>query len=153
MTSEEIYSQFLKKHKRILHIGAANSNLASLMEADEYVGVDILAGSTIQLDVNTSIEQIPKGFDYLILAGVLEHLDNPVKLIEDLKYHAKSTIVYQINYDHYDEIKPEWRQVWKNVGCEYTLTKNFDYVNNIFLGYATVNICEMPFTEKEDRVQ
>lgn len=147
MTAEEIYSQFLKTHKRILHLGSDQSRIKSLINPEYYVGVDILPGADICCDLNNDYELIPEGFDYALLAGVLEYLDDPRQFISYVKHKANITVVYEYKYD--DKNKDGWKNPWKNIGLESFLLREFDLVNSIFLGYATIHLCEMPNKLKE----
>lgn len=148
MTAEEIYCQFLKTHKRILHLGSANSKIKNLINPDYYVGIDILPGSEICCDLNKDHDQIPEGFDYVLIAGVLEHVDDPCNLINSVKEKGKITLIYEYKYE--DTNKDGWKNPWKSIGLESFLTREFDYVNSIFLGYATIHLCEMPRIPREE---
>jgi len=137
MTPEQLICQFIKKDQRILQIGG-DDNLKDLAEADTYTYL-----SVDQLNV------IPaQPYDYVILTEVLELVDDPVKLINTVKNLSRSVVIYEYKYDDV-EIKPTWRKPWQSVGLEFSLTRGFDYVNSIFLGYATIHICEMPYTTSE----
>jgi hypothetical protein len=154
MTSEEIYSQFLKKEKRVLQLGSSNNNLKTLLEPEKFIGVDIIPGSDICCDLNndSEIDNLPEGFDYVVLAGILECVTDPINLIQKVKNKAKSTIIYEYKYDDGCDVRPHWKKSWQNVGLEFAIKQEFDYINSIFLGYATLHICEMPFNQKEENV-
>lgn len=137
MKPEEIMAQFLKKEKRILHIGGDNC-LGSLTEPDNYTQVKISSVSELDTIENT-------GFDYVVLSDVLELVDDPVELVKKAKNLARSTVIYEFKYDEDCVVDPSWKQTWKSVGLEFLLTREFDWVNDIYLGYATVHICEMPY--------
>ena len=148
MTQDEIISQFLKKNQRILHLGCGQKLLKDLAEAHAYTGVDNTESADLQLDILKEYTALPSGFDYVIIGEVLEFADNPIDIIEHVRLLAKSTIVYEHKYDEDCVVDPNWKQPWKTLGLENFLTRKFDYVNSIFLGYATLHICEMPNTRK-----
>ena len=137
MKPEEILSQFLKKEKRILHLGG-DSSLKDLTDADQYTQVQISSANDLEKIENT-------GFDYVILSDVLELVEDPQEVIKQAKNMAKSTIIYEFKYDEDCVVDPSWKQTWKTVGLEFFLTREFDWVNDIYLGYATIHICEMPY--------
>jgi hypothetical protein len=141
MTPEEILSQFLKKDQRILHIGG-DPILEKLTEAFRYTRHDIE-----NFEVGDLSSEHP--YDYVVLSDALELVDNPIELIKQIKNHAKSTIIYEFKYEEMEDIDPAWKRPWQNVGLEYTVTKEFDFVNTIFLGYATLYTCEMPYNLSE----
>jgi hypothetical protein len=141
MTPEQILSQLLKKHQRILHLGG-DPELKTLVDAYEYTHVAVE-------DIG-DFTSLPSGFDYVIMSDVLELVEDPVGLVKHVKDLAKTTVIYEYKYDEDCYIGNGWKTPWKTVGLEYTLTRNFDYVNNVFLGYATVHICDMPYTPKEN---
>jgi hypothetical protein len=66
---------------------------------------------------------------------------NFIKFIKNL---GKTTVIYEFKYDEGCEVKLDWKKPWKTFGLENFLTRQFDYVNSVFLGYATIHICEMP---------
>lgn len=137
MTPEQIFSQFIKPNQRILHLGG-DPELKELTQAHAYTRLEI--GDL------TDYANIPEGqYDYVVMSDVLEYVDNPVDLINHVKNLAKTTVVYEFKYDEMEDPNPNWSRIWQTVGLEYTLTRAFDYVNNIFLGYATIHTCEMPY--------
>jgi hypothetical protein len=136
VTPEEIMAVYLKKDQRILHIGG-DPSLGKLTESYDYTRIEI---SDLDLD------NIPeKPYDYVVLSDALELVDDPLALILKVKNLAKSTIVYEFKYDEYADLDPSWKQPWKSIGLEYNLTREFDWVNNRFFGYATMHTCEMPY--------
>lgn len=143
MTPEQIFSQFLKPNQRILHLGG-DPGLEQLAQAHTY--------TRLSVEDLVDYANIPTAaYDYVVISDVLELVADPVGLIDHVKNLAKTTIVYEFKYDEMDEpIDPSWSRIWQTVGLEYTLTQRFDYVNNIFLGYATIHTCEMPYTKTND---
>lgn len=137
MSPEQLISQFIKKDQRILQIGG-NPELKELAEADTY--------TYLSVDEMKNIPSQP--YDYAILTEVLELIDNPVELINTVKNLSRSVVIYEYKYDEID-VDPAWRKPWQSVGLEFSLTRGFDYVNSLFLGYATIHICEMPYTPTE----
>lgn len=144
LTPEQIIAQFLKKEQKILHLGG-NTELKTLAEAHSYTNLD--------KDQIVDFSSIPVGFDYVVMGDILEVIDNPVDLIKHVKNIAKTTVIYE--YKHDDDIPPptDWKKPWQSVGLEYTLTREFDYVNNIFLGYATLHICDVPYNPTEQELK
>lgn len=144
MTPEQIYSQFLKPNQRILHLGG-NAELEDLAKAHEY--------THLTLDQLTDFTTIPNSaYDYAIMSDILEQVTDPIELIKHVKNLAKITVIYEFKYDEMDDpIDPSWSKIWQKIGLEFTLTQEFDYVNSIFLGHATIHTCEMPYTKTDDK--
>ena len=142
MTPEQIYSQFLKPNQRILHLGG-DPELKQLSQAHEY--------TQLTLEQLADYANIPNSpYDYVIMSEVLEQVADPLELIRHVKNLAKITVIYEFKYDEMDEpVDPSWNKVWQSIGLEYTLTREFDYVNSVFLGYATIHTCEMPYTQTD----
>lgn len=142
MTPEEIIAQFIKPEQRILHIGGS-IELEKFSNAHSYTNLNV--------DQITDLSSIPEGFDYVVMGDILEIIDNPLELIKRVKNVAKTTVIYEYKHDEDSVAKPGWKKPWQSIGLEYNLTREFDYVNNVFLGYATLHICDMPYnpTEKE----
>lgn len=142
MTPEQIFSQFLKPNQRILHLGG-NAELKELAKAHEYTHLTV-----DQLDDYSNIP--PQAYDYVIMSDILELVNDPIELLKHVKDLAKTTIVYEFKYDEMDDpVDPVWSKIWQKIGLEYILTREFDYVNSIFLGHATIHTCEMPYTETD----
>lgn len=146
VTPEQVIANYIKKDQRILHIGG-DPSLEKLTESYDYTRIEID-------DLN--LETVPeKPYDYVILSDALELLDNPLDVIKKLKNLSKSTIIYEFKYDEYTDIDPKWKQPWKNIGLQFNLTREFDWVNERFFGYATMYTCEMPYngsTTNEDGI-
>ena len=139
MTPEQICAQFLEKDKKVLHFGS-DQKLPQYVELQEYLHLDDL----------TSIDELPK-YNYAVLVDTLELVDDPVSLIKQVKNLAETTVIYEFKYDTEFEVNPEWKQPWKTIGLEFLLTQEFDYVNDVFLGYATIHICKMPYNRELDQ--
>jgi len=144
MNVEEILSKLLKEDKKILHIGGSSA-MKDLIANEGYVRLEVN-----EIDKIDTVKD--QRFDYVILSDALELVDDPVSLIKEVKNVAKSTVVYEYKYDEC-EVDPSWKKPWQTIGLEYTLTREFDYVNNIFLGYGTVHICEMPYNPRPDDIK
>lgn len=143
-TPEEVLAGFLEPKQRILHIGG-DPKLERLLDASEYVRIETA-------DINNVLE-IPTGFDVTIISDTLELVDNPVELVCKIRDSAKEIVIYEFRYDNPDWIlSKDWKTPWRNQSLEWILNREFSYIHNIFLGYATVNICKMPIDkEKEER--
>ena len=143
MSPEQIVSSLLKKQQKILHIGGDES-IKDLMEAYKYTRFEV-----DQIDQLSSVDDI---YDYAIVSDALELIEDPESLIKQIKNQAKCTVIYEYKYDEMEpaDVNPAWKQPWKSKGLEFLLSREFDYINNIFLGYATLHICEMPYNPAEN---
>lgn len=143
MQPEAIISQFMKKNQNILQIGGPNQDLRGFAEADSFLWIDSNnVGDLADLD---------KKFDYAVLSDVLELIDEPVELIKQVKNIADEVYIYEFKYDEGCVVQPEWKQPWKKVGLEYTLSFEFDYVNTVYFGYASLHICNTPYNGDEKK--
>jgi hypothetical protein len=140
-TPEENIANLLEKNKKILQIGG-DPRLAVLLENLEYHRLE-----NSQLE---NFKQFDEKFDYIILSDILELIDDPKSLITLVKNKTKETVIYEFKYDENCKIMPEWKQPWKSIGLEFFLSREFDYLSSIFLGYATVHICSSPYNLKEE---
>lgn len=144
MHYDEIISQFAGKNGKVLYIGTPTDAIGKLETLSVFTSVDPL--TTVDID------NLPKDFDTVVFAEVLELVDDPRTLINQFKWQAKCTIVYEFKYDHMDDINPSWKLTWKNIGLENILTWEFDYVKSLYLGYATVYFCEGPNKYTPDEI-
>lgn len=135
---DEVIAGFIDKDKQVLHIGTGE--LPNYIAVSSYVVVDPSNVDALILNKDQ--------FDYVILTDILELIDDPKELISKVKNLAKTTIIYEFKYDSIENINPNWKQPWKSVGLEFFLGQQFDYVNNIFLGFATLHTCEQPYNPR-----
>ena len=75
---------------------------------------------------------------------MLETIEDPQNLITNVKNLTESVIIYEYKFDEGCYTNDSWNKPWTKVGLEHFLCKEFDYVNNIFLGYSTIHICKYP---------
>jgi len=93
-------SQLIPKNSKVLDIGCGNGNLLNFLRNCDYYGIDINEQSINQLikkkikakkaDLNK--EEIPfknQKFDYILLLDVLEHVIDPIKLLQESKKRLK----------------------------------------------------------------
>jgi len=139
-TPEQNIAHLLETGKKILHVGG-DISLSTLLSNTEY--------HRLEISEISKIEDIDSDFDYIIFSDVLELIDDPQSLINLSKNKTKETVIYEFKYDENCIVDPSWKQSWKTVGLEYFLSKEFDYVSSIFLGYATVHICSTPYNQND----
>lgn len=142
MKPEEIFSQFLKKNQKVLVVGCSNEILENLIEPR------ILVNLEQKPDYSEDIKNVDNDFDYVILTEVLELVDNPQKIINQFKNTANTTIIYEFKYADDCEIKDDWKKTWESVGLEWILRQEFDKTNSIYLGYATIHFCDIPYNQE-----
>lgn len=147
MTPEEIYSQFMKDDTSVLHLGCGKKTLKELRSFEQYVGVGLNEEADLNIDLNTSLDDIPGNFDYVVLDTILEVVNEPLELIKAAAKRGKMMVIYEFKYDEEDDynlVQPHWKTPWKNTGLEYFLTQQFDWVNSVFMGHATLHMCTTP---------
>lgn len=146
ITKEETLIQWIKKEKRILHIGDYNEILKVQTAAEVY---DNVAINDVYHDLEFRVKPEIK-YHYAILNEALELVDDPVKLIKDCSTISKTVILIEQKYDVPSMLKPEWKKPWLNTGLEWNLNLIFDYINSIYLMYHSIHICEIPAPENKD---
>jgi len=139
MTYDEITCQYIEQDKKILYIGTPCANIIKEIATPSEIHFLNAGDFPVQDDT-----LIPKDLDYIIITDALELVDNPKELISSLKYKAECVIIYEFKYDQLEEISSDWKKPWLHVGLENILTWEFDYVQSIYLGYATVYYCNGP---------
>lgn len=138
ISAEQIVSNFLDKEKKVLYIGESN-DLENQLDCIFYKKIS-------QKNIE-EIKTINEKYDYVILTEVLETIENPQNLITNVKNLTESVVIYEYKFDEGCYSNNTWNKPWTKVGLEHFLCKEFDYVNNIFLGYATIYICKYPNNE------
>jgi hypothetical protein len=139
MNRDEIICQYIEKNKKILYIGTPCDDIIKKEATPSEL--QVLNASSFPATDETSVS---KDFDYIIFTDALELVDNPKDLITALKYNSNNVIVYEFKYDYMDDIDSTWKKPWLKVGLEHILTWEFDYVQSIYLGYATLYLCNGP---------
>lgn len=139
---EKIVSNFLEKESKVLYLGESN-----------YFDENEVFSECKKIEPEKIIElgKIEEKFDYVIFTEILETVDNPQDLILNVKNIGKTIIIYEYKFDEGCYNNDEWKRPWTKVGLEYFLGKEFDYINNIFLGYATIHICKFPYDKSLDK--
>lgn len=135
ISPEQIVSNFLDKEKTLLYIGNHN-NLENELNASKCKKID-------QKNVD-QIEDVSEKYDYILLTEILETIDDPQRLIVKIKNLAEVVIIYEYKFDEGCYTNNNWNKPWTKVGLENFLCREFDYINNIFLGYSTIYICKYP---------
>lgn len=135
ISAEEIVSNFLDGQKKVLYIGESND----LENQLDYILYKKISQKNIE-----EIKTIDEKYDYVILTEVLETIEDPQNLITNVKNLTESVIIYEYKFDEGCYTNDSWNKPWTKVGLEHFLCKEFDYVNNIFLGYSTIHICKYP---------
>lgn len=138
ISAEQIISNFLDKEKKVLYIGESN-DLENQLDGTLYKKIN-------QKNIN-QVDDIDEKYDYVVLTEILETIDDPQSLITKVKNLSENVVIYEYKFDEGCYSKDNWNKPWTKVGLEHFLCKEFDLVNNIFLGYATIYICKYPNNE------
>jgi hypothetical protein len=140
-----IIDRFIKKDQKIIHFGKDSKELLTSSTPTEYTS--ILLTENFLEEINSVKNNY---YDTVIIDELLETISCPQELIKSIRAIGKTTCIYEFKYDDDCIVKDYWLQPWKEFGLEFFLTREFDYVNSVFLGYATLHICEMPHDETYD---
>lgn len=140
LSSSQISSIVIEPNKKILHLGCGEQELKSLVNPSVYVGVDLKEPADLILNVETT-DELPKDFDYVVVAGLLEQVENPIEVIKKIKSLAKTVVILESKYTE-DYIKPYWKKHWNDIGLEWHLQQIFEYHRSIYLGHTTVHECK-----------
>jgi hypothetical protein len=138
ISPEKIILNFLEEEKTILYLGDS-------CELDNEVD------SSLYKRINeNNVGDIDEKFDYAILTEILEKVDDPRNLISSIKNITDTVVIYEYKFDDGCYNNDEWKKPWTKIGLEYFLEREFDYVNSIFLGYATIYFCKFPYNKELD---
>jgi hypothetical protein len=159
--SDLFFQQHVEKGSSIVHYGCGDQNLKNMIETSEYCGVDILDGSGVQCDLNQEFPDFEdKQYDFALVGGIMEHLDDPVEFLRKVRLTAKKTIILEYKYDLYGT-KDNWKEHWKNRGLEWELQWLWDHVHNTFYfddldeeyaGKVAIHTCQMPTTKEFEKI-
>lgn len=140
LSSHQIASTIIEPNKKILHLGCGDQELKTLVNPSHYVGVDIKEPADLLLNVETT-EELPGDFDYVVVAGLLEQVEDPVEVIKKIKSLAKTIVILESKYTE-DYIKPYWKKHWKDIGLEWNIQQMVEYHRAIYLGHTTIHECK-----------
>ncbi|MBU1046189.1 class I SAM-dependent methyltransferase [Patescibacteria group bacterium] len=143
MKVENIILKYIKDGNRVMEIGCGNGNIINMLSSnsvklDKIVAIDRLRPKNINKNVEFfegDIEnfQTKEKFDLVILKHVLEHIKDPIGLLEKIKQmlndYGKILIVVPNRYGYENEAKvylPEHGKhyfLWDRESLQFTLEK------------------------------
>lgn len=143
MSPEEIISPFIENYKKILYFGKNQNSFKTLpsVEIDSVSSISEI--ETLSIDIQ---------YDCVIVTNLIEAIESPFDVFIKLKPLSRDLVIFENKYDHIDEIDPFWKQHWKTNSLEWFLNQHYNYINNIFLGYATVHICKEPYDREKESI-
>lgn len=153
MNHPETLSLILNKDQSILHFSHNEDRLDHYQEFKNYKKIGINDNSDIKITLNNDIpEEIIKGYDLIVLSSYLELVDDPVKLILNVKNAAETICVYEYKYDLMENCDTTWKKPWEKIGLTWNLQQHFDLINELYLEEATLHTCKIPFNAKEENI-
>lgn len=153
MSPQEIYSPFIQEAKKILHVSEFQTDIRNFLPSETELttlGSFETADIPAELSDLDTYRNIVDQYDFIVLDEILETVKDPVSIIQILKNKTKNLLVYEFKYLEMEQkdVKSSWNCPWKTVGLEFVLSREFDFLNSIFLGYATIHLCKIPYNEK-----
>lgn len=134
MNHDEIISNYIPNKKRVVYLGDPDPILEK--------NIDPVFFESISYKEKEKILTLDQPPEIIILSECLELSDDPLEIISFVKNKADTVIVYEFKHYENEPSNPDWKLPWLSVGLENKLSWEFDYVNSIYLGYATLYICE-----------
>lgn len=134
MHFDDVISNLIPENSSIAYVGVPQHSLASR----------VITSVDINNITDEWISNISPETDYIVMAEVLELLDDPASLIKSVKKTAKNILVYEFKHYENSTVDPRYKTPWLTKGLENLLSWEFDLVRSIYLGYATVYVCEGP---------
>lgn len=90
-----ILHQYFKNRVNILDVGCATGEITEYLTGINYTGVDIDKNNilemkkrnleVVEVDLSKQVPQIKKKFNAILMLDILEHLQNPAAVIENVK--------------------------------------------------------------------
>lgn len=143
---EEFLANILSNDQSILHLKHSEKKFNEFVSYKNYVSI----GKDKDCDI--IVEDFNDNFlsyletkpDVFVMGHVLELVDDPKELITANRQNAEQTVIFEFKYDEIENIPPEWKTPWKNIGLAHFLYSQFDWINEIFLNGVTVYTCQDP---------
>lgn len=85
----------------VLDLGSGYNKLAEVIQAKLYVAVDAVAhvGGTVVADLNTEYPDLGQHFDYVVVQGLIEYLDQPEVFLQRIKKYGDNLIITYLSED------------------------------------------------------
>lgn len=132
---------FLEKHipedVTIVDFGCGNKQILDYCSPIEYLGIDLCEDADIKIDLSQDFK-LDKKYDVGLVLGLLEHLDNPQKTLENCFKYADKFIVLTSNA----KMKSEWRSKFSKDDIEIFLKNYFKKVTCFSYSRYTVSVAE-----------
>lgn len=152
MNHSETLSLILTKDQSILHFSFEEERLDKYQEFKNYKTIGSSLDSDIKIYPDSDLSQeLLSGYDLVLLSSYLEILEDPVKLIKQVKNLAETICIYEYKYELMNHVNPLWKKHWIKIGLTWNLQQNFDFINELYLEEATLHTCKIPYTQDENQ--
>lgn len=94
-------ASYILPNSNVLDLGSGNNKLAELLQAKSYVAVDAVAHAdgTVVADLNTEYPDFEQRFDYIVVQGLIEYLDQPELFLLKIKKYGDNLIITYLSKD------------------------------------------------------
>jgi SAM-dependent methyltransferase len=135
----------LEPNKTILDLGCGAKDLLKYYQSTKYLGVDIIPGSDLCIDLNNDFH-IEGEWNYVISSGILEYLDNPEKFIKKIKFLGNKFIFTWYQGEGFG--RPSNEIIRNIIKEDYIIQKEINWGSQkIFICYNQLNL--FPFFESQ----
>jgi hypothetical protein len=112
-----LVAMMIDKNTSVLEFGAGRERLKDFLpEGCVYQPSDITMRSadTIVCDLNKNFPALPQTYDYIVLSGVLEYIQNIDTLLQNIRKYCRFAVVVYVSTDRLECISTRMRQGWVN---------------------------------------
>ena len=122
---------FLNEQSSIIDYGCGHKDILNYYKPTKYLGIDLNPSADIVVDLN-NFEPIYFGYDYGLILGVLEYLNNPFTFLNKVSTTADKFII--LNF-----IRGKRKKAWKQSFSLDQLLEEYGNVFNSVLNYKVNN--------------
>lgn len=122
---------FLIPNSTIIDYGCGYKDILNYYSPKEYLGIDLNPTADVVADLNTYIP-VHFNYDYGLILGVLEYLEEPFKFIDKVKDTANTFII--LNF-----IRDKKKSVWKQTFTLDQVTAEYENIFDQVLNYKIRN--------------
>lgn len=122
---------FIVPNSTIIDYGCGHKDILNYYTPKDYVGLDLNPDADVIVDLN-EYEPIRTNYDYALVLGVLEYLEDPFTFLNKVKNTANTFII--LNY-----LKSKKKNIWKQTFTLDQVTTEYHKIFNKVLNYKVKN--------------
>lgn len=128
---DRFITPFIVPDSTIIDYGCGHKDILNYYTPTDYIGLDLNPDADVIVDLN-EYEPIHTDYDYALVLGVLEYLEDPFTFLNKVKNTANTFII--LNY-----LRSKKKNIWKQTFTLDRVTTEYNKIFNNVLNYKVKN--------------